>query len=114
MSETLDQAQARLDKRKKELGITWSRGSDSPMRREQRLRDAHARALTNPEAMRFRGKERGRAVRCVSCGHERRVETTRRRRLKTIPCEQLRGDDVGDPLERCGGRLRPLNWFRVD
>ncbi len=103
MSE-LEQAQLRLAAKRKKLGITASTSLDTRSWAEARI-DEFRKANPHLDL----GPRRGRKVRCVECGHESQVETNRRRRLRTLKCRA----DSNSPEEFCGGRLRPLNWFRV-
>ncbi len=105
MSKLIDDAQKRQDARRRELGIRERKLAGIRFDPE-RLRQAHERV--GKEVV--RAQLRGRRVKCVECGHESRIETNRNRRLKTLSCEQI---NVDGRQSRCGGRLRPLNWFRV-
>jgi len=95
MTTAIEEAQKRLLEKQRLNGSDGDLAPRAPMGgrewAEKRMADWVARGAV----------PRGRRVKCVACGAEFRFETNRKRRLKTIPCQE------------CEGRLRPLNWFRA-
>jgi len=140
MSDVIDRAQVRIRARRKELGINgdlpFRKATGGREWAENRIAEwkAKGKLETKPGGAVMAATHsldelgRGRHVRCVQCGRESRVETNRNRRLKTIKCTgdvRIAKDDDRTPAAvdldphqvihgpvLCGGRLRPLNWFR--
>ncbi len=95
MTSAIEEAQKRLEAKRRVNGTEGGKGYQQPL-------SGHEWAQNRITEWVARGAvPRGRRVKCVECGMEYRFETNRKRRLKTIPCQE------------CQGRLRPLDWFRV-